>query len=84
MPLSTRGILHHSDLINLIPRELDIESSPFCDTEILTYEFKLPTSGKKFGVNLLDCEYVTIPRVIDEIPNSPAGHQLPMQAKKMC
>ena len=31
-------ILHHSELLNLIPFELDIISTPFCGTIILTYE----------------------------------------------
>ena len=29
-------------------------------------------------------EGFTIPYITDTIPNSPAGHQLPSQAKKMC
>ena len=34
------------------------------------------------GFNLLDDEYFTIPFVTDTIPNSPAGHQVPTQAKQ--
>ena len=41
------SILHHSDLLNLIPCELDITSTPFIDTSILKYEIKLPHYGKK-------------------------------------
>ena len=32
------SIIHHSDLINLIPCELDLSSIPFFDTTVLTYE----------------------------------------------
>ena len=34
------------------------------------------------GFNLLDDEYFTIPYITDTIPNSPAGNQLPSQAKQ--
>ena len=77
MPLSTRGILHHSDLINLIPRELDIESSPFCDTEILTYKIELPSYGNKVGFNLIDDERFTIPYITDTIKNQQTDNKLP-------
>ena len=50
--------------------------------KILAYEIELPSSGKKTGFNLIDDEYFTIPYVTDTIPNSPAGHKLPTQAKK--
>ena len=43
--------VHNSDLINLIPNELDLTSNPFYDTTILTYEIELPPSGKKVGFN---------------------------------
>ena len=39
-------------------------------------------SGKKIGFNLLDDEDFTIPYITDTIHNSPAGHQLPYQAKQ--
>ena len=68
--------VHHSDLFNLIPHELNLTSTPFFDTTILTYEIELPPSGKKFGFNLLDDEYFTIVYITDTIPNSPAGCQL--------
>ena len=42
-----KSLLHNLALINLIPCELDIISTPFCDTKTLTYEIELPTSGKK-------------------------------------
>ena len=73
---------HNSDLLNLIPCEIDIISTTFCDTTILTYEIELPPSGKKFGFNLLDGEDFTIPYITDTIPNSPAGHQPPTQANR--
>ena len=66
----------------MIPYELDIKVTTFSYTKIITYEIELPTSGKKIGFNLLYDEYFTILYVIDIIPNSPAGHQLPTQAKK--
>ena len=34
---------------NLISCELDLTSTLFCDTKILTYEIELPPSGKKVG-----------------------------------
>ena len=42
----------------------------------------LPPSGKKFGSNLLDDEYFTIPYIIDTIPNLRAGRQPPSQANR--
>ena len=69
--------MHYSDLLNLIPNELDITSTKFCDTKINTYEIELPPSGKKVGFNSLDDEDFTIPYITDTIPNSPSGHQLP-------
>ena len=53
--------IHNSDRLNFITCELDLTSTPFSDTKIITYEIKLPPSGKKFGFNLLDDEYFTIP-----------------------
>ena len=47
-----------------------------------TYDIGLPPSGNKVVFNLLDDEYFTIPYIADTIPNSPAGHQLPSQAKR--
>ena len=76
--------LTRQDLLNLIPCEPDITHTPLRDTKIITYEIELPPSGKKIGFNLLYDEYFKIPYVIDKIKNSPAGHQLTTQAKKMC
>ena len=53
----------------MIPFKLDLTFTP-----ILTYEIKLPPTGKKISFNLLGGEYFTIPYVTDTIPNSPAGH----------
>ena len=72
--------VHHLDLLNFIPCELDLTPTPIFDTTILTYEIELPPSGNKDGFNLLDDEKFTIPYIADKIPNSPAGHQLPTQA----
>ena len=66
----------------MIPCKLDLTSNPFSNTTILTYEIKLPPSGKKIGFDLLDDEYFTIPYVTDTIPNSLAGHQLSTQDKQ--
>ena len=52
--------IHNPDLLNLIPCEIYLTSTPFRDTKILTYEIDLPPSGKKIGFNLLDDEYFTI------------------------
>ena len=32
------GCVHNSDLLNLIPCEIDIKFTPFSDTKIITYE----------------------------------------------
>ena len=66
----------------MIPCQLDITTTPFCDTTILTYEIELPPSGKKVGFNLLGYEYFTITYITDIILNSPDGHQLTTQAKQ--
>ena len=66
--------VHHSDLFTLIPCEIDLASTPFCDATIITYEIELPPYGNKVCFNLPDGEYFTIPYITDTIPNSPAGH----------
>ena len=71
------------ELLKLIQCEIDITSTPFCDTTIITYEIELPPYGNKIGINLSDDEDFTIPYVIDTIPNSPDGHQLSTQSKKI-
>ena len=38
---------HNSDLHNLIPCELDLTFTPFCDKAMLTYEIELLPSGRK-------------------------------------
>ena len=76
------GHIHDSDLLNLIPWEPDLKSTPFSDETIITYDIELPPSGKNIGFNLLDDEDFTIPYITDTIPNSPDGHQLPSQAKR--
>ena len=62
--------------------ELDITSTPFFDTIILTYKIELPNSGNKVSFNLLDDEDFTTPYITDTIPNFPAGHQPPSQDKQ--
>ena len=43
------GHIHDSDLLNLIPWELNLTSTPFSDETIITYDIELPPSGKKIG-----------------------------------
>ena len=76
------SFLRHSDLINLISCEFDLTSAPFLDTKIIKYEIQLPPDVNKIGPNLLDYVYFTIHYFTDTILNSPAGNQLPTQAKK--
>ena len=76
------SLLQNLDLHELIPCEIDITPTPFCDTKNLTYGIELPPSGNRIGFNLFYDEYFTIPYVIYTIPNSPDGHQLKTQAKK--
>ena len=66
----------------MITCELDLISTPFCDTTVLTHEVELPASGKKVGSNILDDEYFTIPYIADTIPNSPDTHKFSTQAKQ--
>ena len=47
------SIIHDSDLLNLITCELDLKSTLFSDTPIITYITDLPPSGKKSIFNLL-------------------------------
>ena len=75
--------LERSKYRTVPPISPDLTSNPFCYTKILAYEIQLPPSGKEVGFNLLDDKYFTIPYVPDTIPNSPDGHQLPTQAKKI-
>ena len=55
------GHIHNSDLLNLIPCELDLTSTPFNDVTSITYDIELTPSGEKIGFNLLDDEDFTIP-----------------------
>ena len=77
------NILHHLDLFNLIPCEIDLTSAPFCDKTILAYEIELPHYGKNNGFNLLNDEYFTIPYAVDTIPNSPSTIFLSLCCKLM-
>ena len=75
--------IHNSlDILKLIPFELELTSTPFCDTTILTYEIEFPPSEKQIGLNLLDDKSFTIPYVTDTLQNSPASHKITTQAKK--
>ena len=64
------------------PCKLDITSTPFRGETIITYDIQLPPSGNKIDFNLLDDEDFAIPYITNTIPNSPAGNQLPSQAKR--
>ena len=66
----------------MIPCELDLTSTPFSDTTIITYDIELPPSVKRVCFNLLYDEDFTIPYITDTIPNSPSGHQLLTQNKQ--
>ena len=66
----------------MVPSDLDIISNPFCDSAIINYELELPPSGNKIGFNLLYNYDFTTPYIINTIPNSPSGYQLPTQTKK--
>ena len=69
----------------MIPCEIDLTSTPFSDTTIITYGIELASSGKKIGFNLLDDEDFTIQYITDEIPDSPADHQLtPYTKRNLC
>ena len=76
------GHIHDSDLLKLIPCEIDIKYTPFIDTTIIIYDIDLPPSRNKVVFNLLNHEDFIIPYITDTIPNSPYGHQLPSQAKR--
>ena len=65
----------------MIPCELDLTSTPFCNTKIIPYEIELPPSENKFAFNVLNGEDFTIPYITDTIQNSSYSHQLPSQAK---
>ena len=67
--------VHDSDLLNLIPCELDFTSTPVRYTKTVTYQIELPPYVNKVGFNLLDDEDFKIPYITDKIKNSPAGHQ---------
>ena len=46
---------------NYITCELDLTSTPFCDTKLLSYDIELSPSGKKIGFNLLnDGDFINI------------------------
>ena len=60
----------------MIPCEIDIKSTPFNDTTIITHEIELPPSGNKVGFKLWDGEYFIIKYITDTTPNSSAGHQI--------
>ena len=78
----TEVLINNVYLINLVPCKLDLTSTPFLDSTIITYELDLPTAGKKNGFNLLEEKDFTIPFIIDAIPNSTSSHQLPTQDNK--
>ena len=64
----------------MITCELDLTSTPFRDTKILTYGIELPPSGKKIILNIFYFEDFTITYVIDTIQNSPTVHKIPTKA----
>ena len=76
------SLICNLDILKLILCELDLTSTTFSDTTVITYEIELPPSGKKVDFNLLNDEYFTTPYITDTIPNSPAGYKLPSQANR--
>ena len=78
----SESLPHKLDLLNLIPYELDITSTPFCDATILVYDIELPPYGNQISLNLMGDYYFTNPDILDTIRNSPDGYQLMTQAKK--
>ena len=68
-------------MLKLVPCYLDIKSTPLHDATIITYVIYLPPSENEISFNLLYDGDFTILYIIDKIPNSPAGHQFPIQAK---
>ena len=65
----------------MIPCEIELTSTPFCNTIFFTYEIELPPSRKIVGFNLLDDEDFTIPYITGTTPNSPDVNQPSSQAK---
>ena len=61
--------IHNSDLLKLIPYEIDLTYTPFRDTTTITYEIELPPSVNKVGFNLLDDEDFTISYITNTISN---------------
>ena len=78
----TETLVHNSDLINLIPCELNLTSTTVCYKTIPTYEIELPTYGNKTVLNLLYDKDFTTPYITYTITNLPEFHQLPTQAKR--
>ena len=66
----------------MITCELDLTSTQFCDTAILTYEIELPPHVNKVGFNSLHDYYFTILYITDTILNSSACHKLTTQAQQ--
>ena len=64
------------DLVHLVACDLDITSTPFFDSTIITYKIQVTPFGKKIVYNLLNNYNFTILYIIDTLSNSPAGHQL--------
>ena len=50
------SIIHNTDLLKLIPRELDLISTPFSNTTTIIHEIESPLDGKKIVFNLMHGE----------------------------
>ena len=61
---------------------IDLASTPFSDANIITCETELLPAGNKIDFNLLDDDDFTIPYILDTVPNSPYGYQIPTQDKR--
>ena len=64
--------------------EIDLTSTPFSNTKILTYETELSPSGNKVGFKLLDYEDFIIPYITDTILNLPSVVKFQNSINKMC
>ena len=66
----------------MVPCEIYLCGTPFVYETIFKYNLDLPQMGKKFCFTLMYDDDLTIPCILDTIPNSLADNQLKYQAKK--
>ena len=61
----------------MVPCDLDLKYTPFCDVTIITNELELHPYRKEIGFNLSDSYDFNIPYIIDTIISLTYNHQLP-------